>query len=432
MPCPTHLDRHFPRVQGAEVHCPLWCCTPKVGRCLHRFFDTSPISPDGRHLAVFRMPFEDRLNRPGERGEVVLIDLRDGGERVVATTAGWEPQMGCNLNWAGNRHLVFNDVDTDAWIPQLMKVDIGSGRQERSVGGVYQVSPDGRSAAATSMEKMRRTQLGYGVLVPDDRSQRNVGAREDDGLFITNLANGQRQLIVSLADTVEHTPELRGLTKEALDSWEIYGFHTKWSPPGDRLIFTVRRYRHEGKSRFNAFNRRTQNAPVRFDVFTCRPDGSELRNALPAHRWDRGGHHVNFFPDGQRLSANLRLKANEPLSLIEAGIDGSGFRKIVASIPGSGHPTVHPDGRHVLTDTYAHEDLSFGDGSVPLRWIDIRAGTEWMLLRTASRVVPENDRALRVDPHPAWDRSWRWVVFNGTDGGNTRRVFLADMSRLLN
>src|SRR5690606_15469748 len=131
------------------------------------------------------LPSEEHLPQPGDAGEVVLIDLEGGSERVVATTCGWEPQMGCNLNWGGDDHtLVFNDVDTTTWTPQVVRLDIRTGQTQRWPGGVYQVSPDGRYAAAASLEKMRRTQLGYGVIVPDEHSRRNVGAPEDDGLFV--------------------------------------------------------------------------------------------------------------------------------------------------------------------------------------------------------------------------------------------------------
>ena len=37
---------------------------------------------------------------------------------------------------------------------------------------------------------------------------------------------------------------------------------------------------------------------------------------------------------------------------------------------------------------------------------------------------------FRVDPHPAWDRTGRYVVFNGFVG-NTRQVFLADLQSLV-
>src|SRR5690554_3587457 len=35
-------------------------------RIMHRFFGTSPISPSGRYLALFRVPFEDHTPEPGD------------------------------------------------------------------------------------------------------------------------------------------------------------------------------------------------------------------------------------------------------------------------------------------------------------------------------------------------------------------------------
>jgi hypothetical protein len=37
---------------------------------------------------------------------------------------------------------------------------------------------------------------------------------------------------------------------------------------------------------------------------------------------------------------------------------------------------------------------------------------------------------MRVDAHPAWDRAFRRVAFNGCPDG-TRRVYVADLSSLL-
>lgn len=54
------------------------------GRIIHRFFDTSPMSPSSRYLALFRFPDEDQSPKPGDAGEVVLVDLETGKEQVVA------------------------------------------------------------------------------------------------------------------------------------------------------------------------------------------------------------------------------------------------------------------------------------------------------------------------------------------------------------
>ena len=106
---------------------------------------------------------------------------------------------------------------------------------------------------------------------------------------------------------------------------------------------------------------------------------------------------------------------------------GEAFRdqQMRDDVVGSGHPTVHPDGRHVLTDAYVGEKVAYGDGTIPLRWIDLATGQEEALVRI-NAAQPCRDNPMRVDPHPAWDRTWRYVVFNGFVGG-TRRLFLADL-----
>ena len=70
------MNEKFPRYRDFDPAVPVWCATPGRGGCLHRFFDTSPISPSGRYLAVFQMPFEDRQPEPGEAGRVRLADMQ--------------------------------------------------------------------------------------------------------------------------------------------------------------------------------------------------------------------------------------------------------------------------------------------------------------------------------------------------------------------
>ncbi len=118
------------------------------------------------------------------------------------------------------------------------------------------------------------------------------------------------------------------------------------------------------------------------------------------------------------------------MHFVRVNEDGSGLRKMLNDIPGSGHPTVHVDGNYLLTDTYA-TNASFGDGLVPLRWVDLRSGQEEAIVCINTKTPFEDkDRSLRVDPHPAWDRTWRYVTFNAFVDG-TRQVFVADMKELI-
>ena len=111
--------------------------------------------------------------------------------------------------------------------------------------------------------------------------------------------------------------------------------------------------------------------------------------------------------------------------------DGRGMALLSDTIVGGGHPSLHPNRRHIVTDAYVGEKCAFGDGTVPIRWIDLTNGTESVLARIQSLppfTGPFN--AMRVDPHPAWDRTYTKIVFNACPTG-TRQVFIADMADLV-
>lgn len=415
----------FPRYEEFSPVVPVWCVTPQSGCCLHRFFDTSPISPSGRYLAVFQMPFEDRQPGPGDAGQVRLIDLQTGSDRVVAETCGWEPQMGANLNWGATDHeLYFNDVETATWRAFAWKLDPLGGGRERLDGPVYHASPDGRWLISGNPTTMRKTQPGYGVRIPDEAVRDNRGPVEDDGFYLTDTASGRCRLLVSLRELLtKANPAVRLPEPEA---YEIYSFHSKFNPQGDRLMLSLRAFPAKPERQFDLF--KANFSVVRYAWVTLRLDGTQMHCAVGPEEWEKGGHHATWFPDGRRISMNLNID-REQMRFVQVDYDGRNLRQIRAGLLGSGHPTIHPDGRHLLTDTYTFEKLAFGDGTTPLRWIDLETGAEKTLVRI-NTATPYADPVLRVDPHPAWDRTWRYVTFNAFVGG-TRRVFVADLSGAL-
>jgi hypothetical protein len=419
------MDAVFPRYTEYEPKIPVWCVTPEVPGCIHRFFDTSPFSPSGRYLAVFQLPFEDRQPEPGEVGQVRVIDLHTGENRVVAETAGWEPQMGANLNWGGSdQELFFNDVDPATWEAFAWKLDPLSGRRERMGGPVYHASPDGRWLISANMATMRRTQPGYGVVIPLDRLRRNVGPAVDDGFYLTDTATGKTRLLVSVADLLARADPPVGVENPAAS--EIYGFHSKFNPQGDRLMVSLRWFPAAAEARWNMFA--TDRESIRFAWITLPLDGGKMACCVGPDQWVKGGHHATWRPDGRRISMNLNID-RRGLRFVQVNADGTDLHKLLDEVPGSGHPTIHPDGLHLLTDTYTFEPTAFGDGTIPLRWVDLHTGAEEVLVRLNTQ-QPAADSVMRVDPHPAWDRTWRYVAFNGHVGG-TRRVFVADLQGVL-
>ena len=127
----------------------------------------------------------------------------------------------------------------------------------------------------------------------------------------------------------------------------------------------------------------------------------------------------------------MNLKADgATMRFVRFDYDGSNLEIAAENAFGSGHPTLHPNGRNILTDAFLGENGETQHGKVPLRWIDLQNRTEAVLAWVDAR--PTNDRlaALRVDPDPAWDREYRTFVFNACPQGR-RRVFVCDVANLL-
>ena len=417
------ISDKFPKYEEYNPLVPVWCVTPNEGRCIHRFFDTSPFSPSQRYMALIRFPQEERLPKPGEKAQIILIDLHEGVEKIIAETIGWETQMGANINWGASDHeLYFNDVDPVSWEPFCVKLNPLTGDKKRLSGTIYRISPDGKYIISACMKRMRRTQSGYGVIVPNEYVPRNLGLSTDDGLYITDTGTGECRLLISINDVFEKA----NINKEKYKNIECYGFHCKYNSQGDRIMFSMRGFDITEHEPWDMISN-----DMCFWIITLKPDGSDVHVAVGPEEWFKGGHHTTWQPDGKKLSMNLAVDGQFRLYFMEVDYDGGNYKKIHNTLMGSGHPTIHPNGINILTDSYETEGVAFGDGTIPLRFIDMKTGEE----KNAVRVNIGNEAAkkitpMRVDPHPAWAEDYKHVAFNGFVNG-ARRVFVADFTGLL-
>jgi len=373
---------------------------------LHRFFDTSPISPSGRYLALTRFEHEERSVAPGDRAFIVLVDLKTGAERQLATTRGFELQLGAQLQWGSDdRHLFFNDVDVASWTPFTVQLDPRTGRRRRIDGPLFMVSPDGRYLAGHNLATVRNAQIGYGVTVPDSAAPHRLGLDvPEHGVYVTDVRTGMTRIVATPRQIVAGA----ALGIEEPDQQEFYVFQTKWNPQGTRLLVSFQ-WARPGRARRRA-------------VITMRPDGSDMRVVVTPDQWARGGHHMNWTPDGRHVTMNLNVNADPALELVSVRDDGKDMTVLFA--PGSGHPSTHPQGLPLMiTDAYPGEPVTKGNGVVPIRLINTATRTEELV---AEIFVSQTGGEFRVDPHPAWDRSGRYVVINGFVGC-TRNVWLIDL-----
>lgn len=411
---------------------------------IHRFFDTSPLSPSGRYMGLTEFPFEDRLPKPGDQAAVIVIDLQTGEEVYRSFTSAWDTQVGAQVQWGGSDdELFFNRMDEDTWTPYGVRANIHSGEELRLGTTVYVVSSDGRYVLTPCLKRIGLAQAGYGVCVPDASIPRNLGAPEDDGVYMTDCVTGKSVLLMSIARLYEALkPKFADLD---LSSGSFYGFHAKWNPQDDRIMFILRWLPKDSRT-----------GKTRNYLITFKPDGSEIHMAIDAKRWG-GGHHPNWCPDGERIIMNLvfidknamfprltrfmervakrlHVRYFSNAHQMRFGVfrfDGSDLKVFAPSHYGSGHPTMHVDGVHMMTDCYPYERVAFSDRTVPLRWVNAETDKSVCAVRVPTTPVFEGaKREYRIDPHPVWDRSGRWLVFNAARDG-VRTVYVADFSKLI-
>lgn len=414
------FDAKFPRYDYPSM-VPIWCLTPGTDNTIHRFFDTKPLSPSGRYLAVFQLPDRDDFPRPGDRGNIVLVDLETGEEKTIWQTAGWEFQLGANINWGCTDHeLYFNDVDTSTWDAFAIKLDPLTGSYRKLGNTIYHISPDGKYIISSNLKSTRRTQGGYGVVVPDDKVPYYRGTTDEDGVWITDTDSGETKLLISTREAAERT--LTAERRSEYEKSELYGFHTKWSPDGKKLMFSLRFFPDSKGKIFRAMVHDFE--ALRYDVFAMTPDKKELYLSIPATEWDKNGHHTNWKNDSSGFTMNLNIH-RKGMRFCQVNIDGSGLGTIGSYI-GSGHPSIHINGRWCTTDCYLHEPFTAGDNSSPIRIFDLKNDTEDILTRIQIKTQGMGD--FRLDPHPVWCDNYNLLIFNAIWRGS-RRVFAADMRR---
>ena len=125
---------------------------------------------------------------------------------------------------------------------------------------------------------------------------------------------------------------------------------------------------------------------------------------------------------------NLKLDY-ERLKLCTFRYDGSDFKVLSETMHGSGHPSFHSNGKHIITDVYPEEEFATKNKEVPIRLIDIEQQVEKNLCFIFTRGLP-NANMLRIDPHVTWSRDYTKVCFNAAPEGR-RQIFVADLDELI-
>lgn len=410
---------------------PVTRITPDDGFYVHTFYDECPWSPNGKYLALTKLPYQQAKPRWGDIAEICIINLEKQTIKTVYRTKAWSFQLGANVQWSdvSDRYLYTNDIIDGVAV--CVRIDLESTEVVSFCGPKYDITSDGKWIAGPDLNYVNITQYGYAI--PDPISgipnQFKKDQMDTEGLWITNLEANKKTLLASMNDFYRNAiPEDQKFYKDGI----YYLFHTKYNKDNSRIMQVFRcLFNGEGRSA---------------SLFTLNSDGSNLTQCLSYEKWNQkdqyggSGNHPNWHPDGEHIVMNTVPKwlGYNTMMFSMFKYDGSDFRVLTDKFPGSGHPSVDPSTRYLVTDAYSKQTYVVKDKEIPIRFIDLKNEKEHTLCTISNNVGNQGEKYsgdeggshFKLDPHPVWNRDYRKICFNGAPEGK-RQVFIADLKDLI-
>ena len=386
---------------------PVMQITPDDGFYVHTFYDECPWSPNQRYLAVSKLPYQEKKPQWGDTADVCVIDLENQTIRTLYTTQAWSFQVGTNAQWdnVSNRYLYTNDIIDGK--PVCVRLDLENNTAKAFSGPKYDVAPDGQSVAGPDLRYVNITQYGYAVPDPPDGepNQFTKEQMDSEGLWKTDLVHNKTRLLASMNDFYSNAvPEDQRFYKNGV----YYTFHSKYNSKGTRIM-QVFRCLFEGKGRHAS-------------LFTLNTDGSDIIQCLTREQWNQkarlggSGNHPNWHPDGEHIIMNTipTWLGFKDMMLSMFKYDGSDFKILTDRFMGSGHPSIEPNSRFVVTDAYTKQTYVVNNEEIPIRLIDLEKDAEHILCTISNNVgnegkmySDEGGSQFKLDPHPTWSRYYK-------------------------
>ncbi|MEE4236719.1 MAG: hypothetical protein V2I51_08360, partial [Anderseniella sp.] len=273
---------------------------------------------------------------------------------------------------------------------------------------IYALLPDGSTGFSLNFARLAVHRPGYGYAGGLD-PHADAPHPAADGIWRIDLASGQSDLVVSLAELAARDP------KASMQGAWHYLNHIQPSRCGQRIAF------------FHIWHKDAKDWEVR--LYTCRPDGSDLTCLLDtgfiSHYDWRDDDTILIWANRPGAPARFLLITHQDDAHPSTGSQVPRFDVFGdASLQEDGHCTFSPDRQWVLNDTYpdTHQKRTLmlvraGDA----RRIDIAR-----LHSPKSRWWGE----IRCDLHPRWSRDGRQICIDSVHDGS-RQMYIVDIGHII-
>ena len=346
--------------------------------------------------------FEHRSPQADDEIRIGMVDLQDGDRWTdLGSSTAWGWQQGCMLQWipGSSSEVIWNDREDGAYVSRIL--DVKSGAMRTIPSAIYALSPDGAWAVSTDFRRLNDTRPGYGYVgIPDPNSE--VLAPDDVGIWKVDLATGERELLISVAEAAA-IPNPHSETA----GMKHYFNHLLVSPDGSRLIFLHRWRAADGRGRFGT------------RMFTVGSDGSEPYVLDP---YGKTSHFI--WRDPETVLAWAWHPTHEDKFYLYR--DRTKETEVIGPevMPLNGHCTYLPGNAWILNDTYPDEDRL----QHPYLY-EVSSGRRVPLGHFYSPVEYQGE--WRCDTHPRFSPDGTKVVIDSPHSGEGRQLHLIDISGIV-
>lgn len=359
------------------------------------YYNQTPFCPENRRVLYNRTKAEITPVDSSEILELCYYDLKTNQSNQFGTTTTWNWQTGCRLQWYGRDTVIYNTIFGDRYGAVIQNVETGTVEKEISYP-VSDIKPDSQQAVSVNFSRLERLHSDYGYTNLPDQTE-GEPTPEDDGLFILDLDDGTRELLVSLEElaTVIDTPP----------GVESYIMNPMISPDGKRVSFLYR-YHLDG---------------VRQTALLC----ATIDNGdLTVLRRENEASHQAWRSEFELLSTINYWENQRKTEYVLYDLQ-TGEEELIEhpALSEDTHPSFAPDNPDLFVgDSYPDH---CGNRSLFLYWISTSRS------ESLGSVYGPVRNGIKRDLHPRWDRNGNYICIDLPRPDNSQSVLVLDIKSAL-
>ncbi|MDZ5784212.1 TolB family protein [Marinococcus luteus] len=354
------------------------------------YYDRKPWNPSQTRLAYHR------LNAASD-WEIVALDGEKQQDITAETTAAFNFQQGSMTCWVDEERLLYNNfVDGNLVARQF---NVKSEQVEATYPMPLQtLHPGENTFLSINFKNLTRLNPEYGY-EGESMNLHPFLPREEDGIWKVNMDTQKTELIITIKQLIQHKfrPEMEGAEHKVN--------HVMYSPSGKQFIFMHRWIGKQGR-----YTR----------LYAAAADGSNVRLLLD----DRMVSHCCWYNDDEIIAwARTEARGDHYYWLNTNTSNISILGEGVLDQYGDGHPSISPDQKWLVTDTYPDKSR--------IRHLFLYNLNSGEFVEAGQFFAPwAFDLSKRADLHPRWSLDGKYISIDSSHEG-VRKSYILDVSSLI-